>query len=108
MNFSEDPEHRLKRRRHGDLCPGEPVAGPESHGWGRDPEAEAGDRWTEIFPLIERQEGKEGGGLLRSNKLLEPEPAGSAGIFPIPVGATAHPPMLHDGRSQLLKNAYFR
>jgi peptidyl-prolyl cis-trans isomerase SurA len=59
---------------------------------------------TDVFPLIDAQSKKAVGYTIY--KLLESEPAGQREISD-PVVQQHIRQLLHDGRSQLLKNAYF-
>ena len=101
MNFSEDPSTASSGGDMGFV--------PESQLRG-DPTVGAAilklkpGQMTEIFPLIDSQSKKAVGYTIY--KLLELEPAGQREISD-PVVQQHIRQLLHDGRSQLLKNAYF-
>ncbi len=101
MNFSEDPNTASSGGDMGFV--------PESQ-LRSDPTVGAAilklkpGQMTEIFPLIDAQSKKAVGYTIY--KLLEREPAGQREISD-PVVQQHIRQLLHDGRSQLLKNAYF-
>ena len=101
MNFSEDPSTASSGGDMGFV--------PESQLRG-DPSVGAAilklkpGQMTEIFPLIDSQSKKAVGYTIY--KLLEREPAGQREISD-PVVQQHIRQLLHDGRSQLLTNAYF-
>jgi peptidyl-prolyl cis-trans isomerase SurA len=101
MNFSEDPNTASSGGDMGFV--------PESQLRG-DPTVGAAilklkpGQMTEIFPLMDAQSKKAVGYTIY--KLLEREPAGQREISD-PVVQQHIRQLLHDGRSQLLKNAYF-